>query len=193
VEVRCSKRWCRHKGRGGKVSSYLLQEKEYESVDGVSLERIVYTIEGEGCGIINHDGHANYSVVPPFGSAFDDGRPVVDGLENKDKYFIFYTIGCLPAKFEEEDSIGEHFVKNPEGSAVSFVGNSRYGWYSSDDAKKYSGEYDIEFFRQLFSEKRNNIGKTLAFSKIRFIPQSNADDPYRWIQYCLNLLGDPDQ
>jgi len=32
----------------------------------------------------------------------------------------------------------------------------------------------------------------LALSKIAFVPKANSDDdPYRWIQFCLNLLGDP--
>jgi len=115
----------------------------------------------------------------------------VSSLRNN-KYFIFYTIGCLPGKFEISDSIGEHFVFNPEGGAVAFVGNSRYGWYEQGNAKAYSGEYDVEFFRRLFSERITNIGRTLAFSKISFISVSNADNPYRWAQFCLNLLGDPE-
>ncbi|HAW49772.1 TPA: hypothetical protein DCX16_02320 [bacterium] len=160
--------------------------KEYESKGGVSLLRITELINNTGLGIINHAGHANYWIVPPF--YISD----VDKLKNSDKPFIFYTIGCFPGKFEKEDCIGEHFINNNQGGAVAFIGNSRYGWYEYGNTKKYSGEYDIEFFRQYFEEAQTIIGKTLALSKITFVPKSNSDGPYRWIMFCLNLLGDPE-
>ncbi len=158
--------------------------KEYESAGGVDKNRIINYIN-QGLGLINHAGHAHYWVVPPFN--IED----VDALENKD-LFIFYTVGCFAGKLEEFDCIGEHFINNQNGGAVAFIGNSRYGWYEFGNPKKYSGEYDIEFFKKFFEEEYINIGKTLAWSKIGFIPHSDEDNPYRWIMFCLNLLGDPE-
>ncbi|MEW6481636.1 MAG: C25 family cysteine peptidase [bacterium] len=126
--------------------------KEYESKEGVSLTRIIDYIN-QGMGLINHAGHANSRVVPPFEIS------TVDNLTNKDKPFIFYTLGCLPGSFERSDCIGEHFVTNPEGGAVAFIGNSRYGWYRRGNTKAYSGEYDMELFRQYFKEYQGHPGK----------------------------------
>ncbi|HAW50136.1 TPA: hypothetical protein DCX16_04225 [bacterium] len=159
--------------------------KEYESKEGVSKARIIDYIN-QGVDLINHAGHANHWIVPPF--EISD----VGSLTNKDKPFIFYTLGCFPGKFEVSDSIGEHFITNPNGGAVAFIGNSRYGWYSRENVKKYSGEYDIEFFKKYFKEGYVHLGRVFHQSKVVFIPKSNSDDPYRWIMFCLNLLGDPE-
>ncbi|MFH0773994.1 MAG: C25 family cysteine peptidase [bacterium] len=58
------------------IPIYFQVEKEYESEGGVSMDRVIAQIE-DGVGIINHDGHANYQVIPPFGSSVTDGRPIV--------------------------------------------------------------------------------------------------------------------
>ena len=44
----------------------------------------------------------------------------------------------------------------------------------------------------LFTEDIYHIGQTLATSKALFIPFSGQENVYRWHQYEVNLLGDPD-
>jgi len=93
----------------------------------------------------------------------------------------------------DEDSIGEHFVLSGSGGGPVFVGNSRFGWYfPGDPGGGPSDRYDQEFFNSLFFENFYKVGETLAYSKIGFIPESENDGPERWLQYALNLLGDPE-
>ncbi|MFH1562600.1 MAG: C25 family cysteine peptidase [Nitrospirota bacterium] len=168
---------------------------EYQTEEGVSNSRIINNITS-GVGLIAHANHANWYTAPPFniGSAID-----VRTLNNGSKTFIFNTIGCIAGDFSntsiynpnKTDCIGEEMILNSNGGAVAFVGNSRYGWFDEYDVTKYSGEYQIEFFKKFFKEGYTRIGETLGKSKMEFISRCNKHNPYRWIMFCLNLLGDP--
>jgi hypothetical protein len=140
-----------------------------------------------GQGIVNHASHSNSGVTPPLYSAD------VDSLSNGDKLFIFYTMGCLANKFDISDAISEHYINNADGGAVAFIGNSRYGWFSpGHPGNGTSDKYDKEFFKRLFDDGYNHIGETLAMSKKTYLGSSGSDGAYRWVQFCLNLLGDPE-
>jgi hypothetical protein len=115
----------------------------------------------------------------------------IKGLTNGTKTFIFNSIGCLAGAFDNSICIGEEMVVGSNSWAAAFIGNSSYGFYDKTNLKLYSGEYQIEFFKKLFKEGYTHIGKTLALSKMEFVSRCNAHDPYRWIMFCLNLLGDP--
>jgi hypothetical protein len=119
----------------------------------------------EGQNIINHSGHADFD------------------------------IRCITAAIDR-DCIGEHFVNNPNGGGYAYCGNTRYGWGLPGRPLEGPGaEFDIEFFRALFDSSTYQVGKTLAFSKIPFIPiaQQGAGEGryYRWTMFTLLLLGDP--
>ena len=63
----------------------------------------------------------------------------VENLRNGDYPFIMISGGCKPAKFDE-DCIAEHFLTNPYGGAVAFIGNANVG---------YSNEhYQYQYFYQ---------------------------------------------
>jgi len=161
--------------------------KEYESKGGVSISRITDYINS-GVGVIAHANHTEWNTAPPF----EIGRTIdVKTLSNGSKTFIFNTIGCIAGDFSKTDCIGEEMILNPHGGAVAFIGNSRYGWFEETDVKKYSGEYQIEFFKKLFKEGDTSIGETLAVAKMGLISECGTHTPYRWIMFCLNLLGDP--
>ncbi|MEW6606761.1 MAG: C25 family cysteine peptidase [bacterium] len=161
--------------------------KEYETDGGVDKNGITNDINS-GVGPIAHANHANWNTAPPF----EIGSPIdVRTLSNGSKTFIFNTIGCIAGDFSKADCIGEEMILNSNGGAVAFVGNSRYGWFDEYNVKKYSGEYQIEFFKKIFEEGYTRIGETLSRSKVEFISRCNDHNPYRWIMFCLNLLGEP--
>ena len=143
-----------------------------------------------GYGIVNHVGHANYNVL----SVGDGSLYLSDmnSLTNSSEYSVFYSIGCWSAAMDR-DSIGEHFVLAENGGGPVYVSNSRYGWYwPGHPGEGSSDRYDQEFFNSLFVENIYRVGETLADSKIEFIPESENDGDERWLQYALNLLGDPE-
>ncbi len=166
--------------------SYIVY-KEYQTMGGVDNGRIINYINS-GVGLIAHANHANWWTATPFEIVSEIN---VKTLNNGSKTFIFNTIGCIAGDFSKTDCIGEEMLLNQNGGAVAFIGNSRYGWFDESNVKKYSGEYQIEFFKKFFKEGYSRLGETLGKSKMEFIGECGTNTPYRWIMFCLNLLGDP--
>ena len=162
----------------------------YHSEGGISISTVMDELNA-GVGLVAHAGHANsYCLQMGNGYFYTSG---LDQLSNSCP-FIFNTIGCYAGAFDNTtgpDCIGEQMVINKNGAAA-FIGNSRYGLYDETSPMLYSGEYQVEFFRQALREGYSHIGEAFAMSKLTFVPECSTDTPYRWVQYCLNLLGDPE-
>ncbi len=143
-----------------------------------------------GQNLLNHSGHAWYTVM----SIGDDYLWIsdMDNLVNGDRQGILYSIGCWAAAFDY-NSIAEHFVNNPNGGGVAFIGNSRYGWGSPGNPRfGYSDRFDATFYNMLLCKGLNNLGSALSMDKAFYISRSRQENVYRWHQYQLNLLGDPE-
>ena len=151
----------------------------YERDGTFSKKAIVEEIHN-GTHILLHDGHTNPTIMMEL------TRDEVDTFNNTE-YFFGYSLGCMAAKFEVDDSIIEHFVFNPNGS-FAFIGNSRYGWYSQGSMQGAGDRFARAFFDVLNNTARN-LGKALALSKEGFASSTSA---VRWTYFVLNLLGDPE-
>ena len=150
----------------------------------------VMTAMNEGQNIINHDGHCWYSVMGVGAGMLD--REDMDALTNDPRNSILYSIGCWPAAIDY-DCIAERFINNPNGGGVAFIGNSRYGWGSPGNPKYgYSDRFDQQFHASLFLKDIYRIGATVADMKSFYVPFSRQENVYRWCQYQVNLLGDPE-
>ena len=163
--------------------------KLYESLGNESYTSVMNALN-EGQNLINHDGHGwiDYMGV---GEGHLDGSDM-DALRNGYDFGILYSIGCWVGAFHY-DAISEHFVNNPLGGGVAFIANSSYGWGSpGNPGFGYSDRFDHTFYEKLFVEKINRIGAAIALSKAHYAPRSRAANVYRWHQYQLNLLGDPE-
>jgi len=163
--------------------------KLYQSLGNENSTTVRNAINN-GQNLINHDGHAWYTVMGMGDDYF--GYSDMDNLTNGDSLSILYSIGCWSNAFDY-DAISEHFINNPNGGGVAFIGNSRYGWGSpGHPGFGYSDRFDADFYSNLFSLKHTNIGLTLAMTKADYIPRSRQENVYRIHQYQLNLLGDPE-
>ena len=163
--------------------------KLYESIGNLNRTNAMTELN-KGYGIINHVGHGNVGVIGTGPDALYNFN--MDSLVNSPNNSIFYSLSCLSNAFEQ-DSFSEHFVLSQDGGGIAYIGNSRYGWYSQGSPNGPSDLYDREFFKSLFNEGFDHVGETLADSKMPFISNSQSGDTvYRWIQYSLNLLGDPE-
>ncbi|MBI4777806.1 T9SS type A sorting domain-containing protein [Candidatus Desantisbacteria bacterium] len=160
----------------------------YYGSEGADRDSIMNGLN-DSVGLVAHAGHANNSCIQAGNSYLYNYD--IRGLSNPNP-FIFNTIGCYAGAFDYTDCIGEQMVMDKDGGAAAFIGNSRYGLYDETSPMFYSGEYQIEFFRAALREGYSHIGEALAMSKLTFVPECNTDTPYRWVQYCLNLLGDPE-
>jgi parallel beta-helix repeat protein len=143
----------------------------------------------QGQNIINHNGHGNFDLISIGSDVWTNSD--MDNLINGPRFSLFYTFACITAAIDE-DCLGEHFVNNPDGGGFAYCGNSRFGWGLPGAPLEGPGaEFDIEFFRALFDSANYRVGRTLATSKIPFVPISHEISHYRWTSYTLLLLGDP--
>jgi len=171
------------------VPDYIQIEKLYQS-HGNESPASVYQAMNNGYNITNHDGHGWYSVIGA-GTGYL-GIQDIDTLKNAGKEGIMYSIGCWVGAIDY-DAIAEHWINNTNGGGIAFIGNSRYGWGSpGNPGFGYSDRFDEEFYHNLFLERENNIGIVLSNAKAHFIPYSREANVYRWHQYEINLLGDPE-
>jgi len=163
--------------------------KLYYSQGNLSPSEVLAALE-DGQGLINHDGHGWIQVMSA-GTGYLHSTDF-DIMTNAPKYGIWISCGCWTTAFDY-DAIGEHFVNSPNGGGVAFIGNSSYGWGSpGNPGFGYSDRFDSRFFYSLLQEQHFNLGAALALAKAHFIPYSREENVYRWHQYQLNLLGDPE-
>jgi hypothetical protein len=163
--------------------------KLYEHDGNENYESVINALNS-GQNIINHDGHAWYTIMSAGdGYLFSSD---MDELTNGPRYSVLFSIGCWPAAFDV-DCIAEHFVTNPNGGGVAFIGNSRYGWGSpGNPVYGYSDRFDQQFFKSLFADDIYHIGSTLSAVKSFYVPYAAQENVYRWCEYQVNLLGDPE-
>lgn len=163
--------------------------KLYHSQGNLSVSSFLNAIE-QGQNLVNHDGHGSTTAM---GAGTGYLHPSdFDNLTNAPKYGIMASIGCWTAAFDF-DCIAEHWVNSPNGGGVAFIGNSSYGWGSpGNPGFGYSDIFDSRFFYSLFVEDNFHLGAALSLCKTYFIPYSREKNVYRWHQYQLNLLGDPE-
>jgi hypothetical protein len=163
--------------------------KLYERLGNESRNSVVAAIN-EGQNFINHNGHgATQAMSVGNGVLYNSD---MDGLNNSTTQGILYSIGCWTTAFDF-DAIAEHFVRNPSGGGVAFIGNSSYGWGSPGNPRfGYSDRFDGQFYAETFDNPAPHIGQILALAKAYFIAYSRDANVYRWHQYQINLLGEPE-
>ncbi len=177
----------------------------YES-DGTEDEDSVFNALNGGNLIANIYGHGS-EVSMAVGSGTnqlisDDsgfGKDIKT-LSNSLTPFILYSLGCHSGAFDNvylapgDDCISEEFLKVVNGGAVAMISGSRAGLYNgaSVNGSGKSWDYDCEFFNSLFAKGIYNLGKAFADSKEQYAELSKTSSDNRWMQYCLNLLGDPE-
>jgi hypothetical protein len=161
----------------------------YESLGNESRADVRNALNA-GPHLVNHGGHASEDVLSCGNGSI--GRDEVSALVNGPYYFILYSIGCWAGAFDR-DCIGERFVTSPQGGAVAFIGNSRYGWGSpGNPGWGYSETFDSDFYGAILSEGLVQLGAAVAWPKILRIPYARDANVYRWHEYQVNLLGDPE-
>jgi len=163
--------------------------KLYERNGNENYTTVMWALN-QGQNLINHDGHGWYNYMGVGEGGLDPSD--MDELINGYQLGIVYSLGCWVGAFHY-DAISEHFINNPLGGGVGFIANSSYGWGSpGNPAFGYSDRFDATFYEKLLSEGVNRIGATLGLCKAHYAPRSEAENVYRWHQYQLNLLGDPE-
>lgn len=107
-----------------------------------------------------------------------------DNAANGDQTFFLYAINCTSCAIDF-NCIGERYIKNDNGGAVSVIGSTRFDFPSTGRF------YQDEFFRLLHRENVTRLGQTFALSKIPFIGFAAQDNAHRWTQFTHLYMGDP--
>jgi hypothetical protein len=131
-----------------------------------------------GPHIVSLSGHGYW------GGCCELGYDVADGVTNGYHTFIAYADSCLTNQFDG-DSMSEHLLKNANGGAVAYVGNTRFSWIGDGD--------DIQ--RRFFHEWATLGGDAhigLLFDTRAALVDSFDWADGRWSVLSLNLLGDPE-
>ena len=135
-----------------------------------------------GYGLAEHVGHGYRNTLSVADATLVNAD--VDALTNGSRMGIVIAENCTSAAFDF-NCVGERFVLNEDGGSVCYLGSTRFDYPTT------AWVFQDELFRLLFEEGTTNIGQALAISKIPFISLSQSDDSYRWTQFVLILLGDP--
>ncbi len=171
------------------VPSWADYDREYDSESGSHKSDFKGYINS-GHSVTNHADHCNYNVLGV--GSYNHGDHLYNsdasGFNNSGRAGIFYTLGCWPGAFEKNECWGEALVQNSGGGAISFVGNTRYGWYTQGSTNTYSCRYDKKFFKALWTNDYYRAGETLGESKNDYFP---GDTTYKYVFTELTLLGDP--
>lgn len=179
---------------GGKLKDYIIDhhlpdyfepDRQYESEGTYGTANAMAALN-EGTAYVNISAHGWISVVGCL------GRGDADNISSDGRFFgTLYANGCWTAAFDY-DAVAEHFLTNPDGGGVSYMGNSSYGWGSPGNPLfGYSDAIDREIYRIIFENPGMPLGEVLATGKLSYIPYAHEENVYRCVLYMLNLLGDP--
>ena len=142
----------------------------------------------EGWNFMTYNTHGNTSIWGTESGHFNDSHAY-----NLNKLTAFvYTIACITGAFDRERALSEGFIRNPNGGAIVYMGCSRYGWGSPGS---YHGGTSIMFQRKfyeiIFKDKITNVAEAFYAHKAFYSPYCSYNGSYRWVQFGMNLQGDP--
>ena len=135
-----------------------------------------------GYGLAEHVGHGYRNSLSVADATLANAD--IDALINGSRIGILIGENCTSAAFDF-NCIGERFILNTNGGSVCYLGSTRFDYPTT------AWLFQDELFRLMFQEGVTNIGQALALSRAPFISLSQSDDSYRWTQFVLILLGDP--
>jgi len=164
-------------------------ERQYESLGNESDGSVIAYLNG-GPHLTNHAGHAFHDVLSTGTGSINLNE--ASALTNAPHFFVLYSIGCWAGALDY-DCVGERLAANAHGGTIAFVGNCRYGWGSpGNPGWGYSETFDSDFYGAILTEGLTQFGAAVSWPKIRRIPYAQDGNVYRWHEYQVNLLGDPE-
>ncbi len=165
--------------------------KLYQSLGNESRASVMNAIR-QNQNFLNHDGHGWIDVMSCGSGTANYLRTLDADTITNSGHGVLFSIGCWTTAFDFT-SIGEAFVTNPNGGTIATVGNSSYGWGSpGNPGFGYSDKFDNRFWHAITSEGFCRLGDALTRAKEYYAPFSHDRNVYRWHQYQLNLMGDPE-
>ncbi len=136
-----------------------------------------------GFNVAVHVGHGYRNVMSVGDNSLTNADAL--GLTNGNRLTNLYAINCTSNAIDFP-CIGEAFLHNPSGGAVTNVGSTRFDFPTAGRA------YQTEYFRLLLEDGVTAVGELQARQKLPFVAYSTYDGVNRWTQFTLLMLGDPE-
>lgn len=153
--------------------------------------------------MITHGGQTTWSMEKGGSYSSSYGR-----RQTNIRASIVTTTACHTNAFDTSNYPGrtdpclsESLIRNPASGVIAYLGSSRYGWGSSGSDRnggsaglEYSLGYESTFYRLLFDKSYDNMnyGILVSAAKDVCIGYSDPYHAYRWLQFSLNPIGDPE-
>lgn len=131
----------------------------------------------EGPHIVSLSGHGDNNKCCKL------DRALADSLTNGYHAFIAYADSCLTNQLDG-DALSEHLIRNPNGGAIAYIGNTRFSWIGIGD------DFQRQFFKK-WSELGGNAHLGLL-NDTRAHLVNHLWAYSRWAVLSLNLMGDPE-
>ena len=164
----------------GEPDSCLLGNQELDRINALSCLNSGGLSPNGNFHLIYHLQHSNVKVMGTTLLQSDlISNEDVDNLNNGNHLQILFSNGCLLAAFTQ-DCIAEHYLNNPHGGGVAFIGNSDNG---------NSGQIpQFNFFCRALYDNTIPYNLGFVFQKATPAGKPKQDEPRR----RLHLLGDPE-
>ncbi|MDE5806861.1 MAG: hypothetical protein K2H76_01990, partial [Muribaculaceae bacterium] len=91
--------------------------------------------------------------------------------------------------------LSQYLIGDPNNGVVAFYGCSRNGLGSPTIGERgYAQLFEGAFYGNLFSnpEENKSFGKIIGLSKRIFSKKASGTNFFRWLQFCMNPIGDPE-
>ncbi len=168
---------------GTKVVKLYEESASYPGSIELSREATIDSVNN-GFGLVHHVGHGYRNTMSL--SDFSMSNANADNLTNAERQSFVFAINCSSVSIDF-NTIGERWIKNPNGGAFGYYGTSRYAFVSS--ATFVQDEWYTAWTDTTTTE---SLGELCTLGRATLLPFSNTDGTFRWTVFALSLLGDPE-
>jgi len=167
------------------VSQSWIQKTKLYEINGNQNRQTTLSAMNDGQNIIFNVSHGNaYRILAgPPGEAIEYSD--MSTITNTNRYSILYSVTCNTNDISFNDCFAEHFILNPVGGGVGYIGST---WLDYPSVSRTQNE---EFFRLLFEDDYHKLGDLFVRSKLPIIPFASFIH-YRQALFTYLLLGDPE-
>ena len=177
----------------GYIPSQFNVTKVYDSHSGNHRTAVISALNA-GQNLVNHADHGwyNYMGTGDRNHGWGISNSDVDGLTNNGQLSVVVSLACDPNGMDYSDCIAEHFViYNSNQAGVAFTGNTRSGWYYEGYPESLSCQLDKDWWRGVFQNNQDILGKAIIWSKHQFGTGGIHADLKKHCEWTFNLLGEP--
>lgn len=98
--------------------------------------------------------------------------------------------------FCNDPCLSESFLRSYQSGIIAYWGSSRENWTYGNETDKLAPSLVFEkpFYEFLFGDqiKNKNFAKLITLAKMATIQLAEENPTYRWLQYSMNPIGDPE-